>query len=86
MNNEREVDLPDHLLDQAYYRPVVYENNPEEVPDRVIVHEAVISEEENFIGVPVSYQKIPGIQHGTSFFVDNLDFKFYKREAKAGRM
>lgn len=38
--------------------------------------------EEDVIGVPESYTIIPGIRHGTKIYVDNLGFKYYKRETR----
>lgn len=92
MNIEEEIGLPVHLLDHNYFRPVVYENNPnEELTDeekRVPVLEEDL--EENALNqvplVPVTYRLIPGIHHGSRIYVDNLGFKYYKREARVNRI
>jgi len=105
MNIEEEVGLPAHLLDHDYFRPVVYENNPNEdeevevlenervpaVEDEVLEGEEVLEEEEDpeenaLNQVPVTYRLIPGVHHGSRVYVDNLGFKYYKREARVNRI
>lgn len=69
-----------HLLDHDYFRPVVYENIPiEELMDE----DEEKDPEEN---VPITYRQIPGIHHGSRVYVDNLGFKYYKREARVNRI
>jgi len=91
MNIEEEIVLPVNLLDHDYFRPVVYENNPNE--DLVDDEEAIVNEnsaeevpEENVLNqvplipqIPVTYRVIPGVHHGSRIYVYNLGFKYYKR-------
>ncbi|XP_025205737.1 uncharacterized protein LOC112602037 [Melanaphis sacchari] len=94
MNIEEEIGLPVHLLDHDYFRPVVYENNPIEELDEVeqgVIEEEVLEDEdlveENPLNqVPLTYRMIPGVHHGSRIYVDNLGFKFYKREATINRV
>jgi hypothetical protein len=86
MNIEEEIVLPVHLLDHDYFRPVVYENNlNEELTDDEDSAEEV--PEENALNqVPVTYRIIPGVHHGSRVYVDNLGFKYYKRETRVNRI
>jgi len=95
MNIDEEIGLPAHLLDHDYFRSVVYDNNPiEELTDEdeeepVLGDEEVLEDEEEDPVenvVPVTYRLIPGIHHGSRVYVDNVGFKYYKREAKANRI
>ncbi|XP_060868551.1 uncharacterized protein LOC132943527 [Metopolophium dirhodum] len=89
VNTEEEIGLPAHLLDHDYFRPVVYENNPiEELTDEDEEERVLEDEEEDPVEnvVPVTYRLIPGIHHGSRVCVNNLGFKYYKREATANRI
>ncbi|XP_060857293.1 uncharacterized protein LOC132934900 isoform X3 [Metopolophium dirhodum] len=85
MNNEEIVALPDHLVDHDYFLPVVYE-------DDHILHEEEeeLEDEEDeeivVVGVSETYSIIPGVQSRSRIYVDNLGFKYYKREARGGRV
>ncbi|KAL5237323.1 hypothetical protein ACI65C_004736 [Semiaphis heraclei] len=94
MNIEEEVGLSAHLLDHDYFHPVVYMNNPNEYEEievleneRIPADEEVLEEEEDpeenaLNQVPATYRLIPGVHHGSRVYIDNLGFKYYKREIR----
>ncbi|KAE9524085.1 hypothetical protein AGLY_015450 [Aphis glycines] len=89
---------PSHLLDYGYFSPVVYENSPnegltddeeaivdddsaEEVPEENVLNQVPLISQ-----IPVTYRVILGVHHGSRIYIDNLGFKYYKREARVNRI
>jgi len=88
MNKEEIIALPDHLVDHNYFLPVVYE------VDRIVHEEEVVEEvevlkeeeEEQIVGVSETYTLIPGVHNRSRIYIDNLGFKYYKREVRGHRV
>jgi len=89
MNKEEIIAFPDHLVDHDYFLPVVYENDhivhEEEVVEEVEVLEKE-EEEEQIVGVSETYTLIPGVHNRSRIYVDNLGFKYYKRQVRGHRV
>jgi len=89
MNNEEIIALPDHLVDHDYFLSVIYEVDhtvhEEEVVEEVEVLEEE-EEEEEIVGVSETYTLIPGVHKRSRIYVDNLGFKYYKRQVRVHRV
>lgn len=92
MDNEEVFVLPDHLVDHDYFLPVVYEDDhilhEEEVEELVEEEELeeLDEEEEQIVRVSETYRLIPGVHNRSRIYVDNLGFKYYKRETRGQRV
>ncbi|CAI6357035.1 unnamed protein product [Macrosiphum euphorbiae] len=94
MDNEEVFALPDHLVDHDYFLPVVYEDDHilrEEEVEELVEEEEVEEldeeeEEEPIVRVSETYRLIPGVHNRSRIYVDNLGFKYYKRETKGQRV
>lgn len=94
MNNEEIIALPNHLVDHDYFLPVVYEDDhivhEEEVAEEVeeLEEEEEVEEEEQIVEVGVSetYSLIPGVHNRSRIYIDNLGFKYYKRQTVRNRV
>lgn len=91
MNNQEIIALPDHLVDHDYFLPVVYEDDhivhEEEVVEEVeVLEEEEEEEEEQIVGVSETYTLIPGVHNRSRIYVDNLGFKYYKRQVRGHRV
>lgn len=93
--NEEHNALPYHLVDHDYVRPVNEDNPNEDLineDEDVIVDEEVPEDNEVLEGeiivneVPETYTLIPGVHHGSRVYVDNVGFKYYKREERGNRI
>ena len=96
MDNEEVFALPDHLVDHDYFLPVVYEDDHilrEEEVEELVEEEEVEEldeeeeeEEEPIVRVSETYRLIPGVHNRSRIYVDNLGFKYYKRETRGQRV
>lgn len=83
-NNEEIIDLPNHLTEHDYFQPLVYDNDHNKVHEEN-VEVMAFEEEENEIGVAgvsETYCLIPDVHNKSRIYVDNLGFKYYKREVR----
>ncbi|KAL4119677.1 hypothetical protein QTP88_012467 [Uroleucon formosanum] len=88
MSNKEIIALPDHLVDHDYFLSVVYEVNHivhEEVEELEGV-EVLEEEKEQIVGVSETYTLIPGVHNRSRIYVNNLGFKYYKRQVRGHRV
>lgn len=90
MNNNQPIAVSNNSLDHEYFQPVVYANNHivQKINEKEIGFSSDEDNSENNVNIDISetYKIVPGIQHRTRVYVDNLGFKYYKRETRGNRM
>lgn len=86
MDNEEIISLPDHLLEHNYSLPHVCEN----IQVDELVEEIEVEEENEteiiVVGLSETYTLIPGVHNKSRIYIDNLGFKYYKREIRGNRV
>jgi hypothetical protein len=85
MNQFNEIVVPAHLRDHDYVGPVNYQLEEEEeidVPYYLNEHNYA-NQRENEVEVeqPETYRRVPGVHRNSTIYVDNVGYKYYKREA-----
>jgi len=90
MNNEEIIALSDNLVDHDYFLQVVYYDVDHIVHEEEVVKEVEVleegEEEEQIVGVVETYTLIYGVHNRSRIYMDNLGFKYYKRQVQGHRM